>query len=101
MKRRWELPQSRLRSRLREFPSREKETRKNPQIFPSCKEKHISAENIQSEGKGRSRKMHLPSVALCVDTQSEAEDIQNDLPGVPVLVVLVHGDVVVQDVHAL
>ena len=57
----------------------EKATRKNPQIFPSCKEKHISAENIQSE----------------------AEDIQNDLPGVPVLVVLVHGDVVVQDVHAL
>lgn len=34
---------------------------------------------LHFQGKGRSRKMHLPSVAFCVDAQSEAEDILNDI----------------------
>jgi hypothetical protein len=32
---------------------------KNPQIFPSCKEKHISAENIQSVSGGYSKSFFL------------------------------------------
>ena len=36
-------------------------------------------EKMLFHGKGRSRKMHFPSVAFCVDTQSEAEGILNDI----------------------